>query len=102
MAVTTDPRPDDVTIPALPAAPEDLRLDANRRGSMVLGVMLGTAADVMALAGLLGAYIALRSLRHPFPPEGFRLPTYLPAMITVTAVMVSFSAAWALWAVRRN
>lgn len=101
MAVATAPPPSSQT-PALPAAPADVRPDVSRRGASVLGAAMFVAASAMATGALVATALAVAAAHGgPWRPKGVDLSTYLPNMLTLTAVMSSFSAAWMLWAVRR-
>lgn len=67
-----------------------------------LGVPLIMAADLMALGALVAAYFAVKSGSAAWPPKGVFADTYIPTVISITAVMSAFSAQWAVFAVRRN
>jgi cytochrome c oxidase subunit 3 len=102
MAVATAPAPSSET-PALPAAPADVRPELSRRGASVLGAAMFVAASAMATGALIATALAVEAAGPgPWRPKGVDLSTYLPNMLTLTAVMSSFSAGWMLWAVRRD
>ena len=102
MAVATAPAPSSET-PALPAAPADVRPELNRRGASVLGAAMFVSASAMATGALIATALAVEAAGPgPWRPKGVDLSTYLPNMLTLTAVMSSFSAGWMLWAVRRD
>lgn len=67
-----------------------------------LGTLLVIAADAMALAGILAAYFGVKDGSSAWPPKGVSVGTYIPTMVTITAVMASFSVQWGLFASRRN
>jgi len=101
MAVATAPPPSSPT-PALPAAPADVRPELSRRGASVLATAMFVAASAMATGALVAAALAVDDVPGLWRPKGVDLSTYLPNMLVLTAVMSSFSAAWMLWAVRRD
>ena len=101
MAIATAPTPSSQT-PALPAAPADVRPELSRRGASVLGAAMFVAASAMATGALVATALAVDAAPGPWRPKGVDLSTYLPNMLTLTAVMSSFSAGWMLWAVRRD
>jgi cytochrome c oxidase subunit 3 len=101
MAVATAPPPASQT-PALPAAPPDVRPELSRRGASVLGTAMFVGASAMATGALVATALAVDAMPGPWRPKGVNLSTYLPNMLSLTAVMSSFAAAWMLWAVRRD
>ena len=70
--------------------------------SVSLGTRLAVIADLMVLMALLAAYFGVKSGSAAWPPARVSADTYIPTVITVTAVMSAFSMQWALHAVRRN
>jgi cytochrome c oxidase subunit 3 len=70
--------------------------------SVTLGTRLAVVADLMVLAALLAAYFGVKSGSTAWPPARVSADTYIPTVITVTAVLSAFSMQWALYAVRRN
>ncbi len=101
MAVATAPPPASQT-PALPAAPADVRPELSRRGASVLGTAMLVAASAMATGALVATALAVDAMPGPWRPKGVNLSTFLPNMLSLTAVMSSFAAGWMLWAVRRG
>jgi cytochrome c oxidase subunit I+III len=105
MAVTTPDRTDAAAeaTPALPAAagapapPTGLP-----KGTTVLGMLLVLAADAMVLTTFLAAYFTIKGGSPRWPASGVKLGTYLPTVVTITALMAAFSVAWMVFAVRRN
>lgn len=67
-----------------------------------LGTLLMIAADAMVLAGMVAAYFGVKDGSSAWPPKGVSVGTYIPTMVTITAVMASFSVQWGLFATRRN
>lgn len=68
------------------------------RNVLNLGVLLSTAAGLMALAGLVAAYVALRSLTTPWPPENVRYDLYVGTVLAGTALLSAFAIEWGNWA----
>jgi heme/copper-type cytochrome/quinol oxidase subunit 3 len=88
--------------PALPAG-ADAGMPAGRPdGTTLLGMKLFLAADAMVLLALLVAYFTIKDGAATWPPKGVSVGTYLPTIITITASMSAASAAWMLFAIRRN
>lgn len=73
-----------------------------RRGTATVGMLLFCAADAMFLAALLAVYFTIKAGSAAWPPKGVHVNSYIPTMITVTAIMSSFSVQWAVFAARRN
>jgi cytochrome c oxidase subunit I+III len=89
--------------PALPAPGEATPLRAAPpRGTTDLGMLLLLLADAMVLVTLLAAYFTIKGGSPKWPSPGVKLGTYLPTVVTITAIMSAASAAWLLFAVRRN
>jgi len=101
-----------VSTPAPTQAADQLELPSAERvapasagpdtASTSLGTLLVVAADAMVLAGIVAAYFAVKDGSASWPPDGVSVGTYIPTMITITAVMASFSVQWGLFATRRN
>ena len=70
--------------------------------SVTLGTRLAVVADLMVLAAIIAAYFGVKSGSAAWPPARVSADTYIPTVITVTAVLSAFSMQWALYAVRRN
>ena len=73
-----------------------------RRGSTTIGTLLFITADVMVLATVAAVYFAIKEGSAAWPPRGVQVGTYIPTMITITAVMSAFSVQWGIFAARRN
>ena len=73
-----------------------------RRGTTTIGTMLFVTADAMVLAAICSVYFAIKEGSAAWPPRGVQVGTYIPTMITITAVMSAFSVQWGLFAARRN
>ncbi|MDQ3979524.1 MAG: cytochrome c oxidase subunit 3 [Actinomycetota bacterium] len=71
-------------------------------GTTTLGVLLLLVADAMVLVALLAIWWTIKGGSPAWPPRGTSLGTYLPSMVTITAVMSAFSMQWALSSIRRN
>ena len=73
-----------------------------RRGTSTIGTLLLVTADAMVLAAVVAVYLAIKEGSTTWPPKGVQVSTYLPTMITITAVMSAFSVQWGIFAARRN
>ena len=71
-------------------------------GTNLLGMLLVLVADMMLLATLLAAWFAIKAGSPAWPPTGVSVGTYLPSVITITAVMSSFTVQWVVSSIRRN
>lgn len=108
MAVTeASPPAQPSTSPARPVpgrqatgAPETDAPDGRGPNATQLGTLLMLVADAMVLAALLAAYFTIKDGAPLWPPGGVSLGTYLPTVVTVTAVMSAVSAYWALYAIQ--
>ncbi|HWC12612.1 MAG TPA: cytochrome c oxidase subunit 3, partial [Acidimicrobiales bacterium] len=72
------------------------------RGTTRLGMLLLLAADAMVLVVLLVAYFTIRGGSPKWPASGVQVGTYIPTVLSVTAVMSALSVAWMLSATRQN
>jgi heme/copper-type cytochrome/quinol oxidase subunit 3 len=82
--------------PAAPTVEPAIR----RFGALPLAAVLGGAAQVALMAGLLGAYLAFRHVTSPWPPEGVVIDGYVGNIISVTALMQSCTVQWAVRSAR--
>jgi heme/copper-type cytochrome/quinol oxidase subunit 3 len=109
VTVTASPE----TSPAAPepsTAPEPLALpsgsatliEEGRGATNVLGMLLVMAAETMILGAILAAYFTIKGGAPDWPPKGVNVGTYVPTVVTITAVMSMFSMAWAVNSVRRH
>lgn len=73
-----------------------------RRGTTTIGTLLFVTADAMVLGALVAVYFGIKPGSSAWPPKGVHVGTYIPTMITITAVMSAFAVQWALYAARRN
>jgi len=99
MAVATAPRAATAPATVAPAAAEDLE---RRSSPLLLGAALAVAADAMVFGALLAAYFGLRATSFVWPPKGVSHGTYLPGVLSLTALMGVASAQWAAFAIRRG
>lgn len=72
------------------------------KGTNLTGVLLAMVPNGMLLVGLLAAWFTIKGGSAAWPPRGTSLTTYLPSIITITAVMSSVSMQWAVSSIRRN
>ena len=73
-----------------------------RRGTTSIGTLLFITADAMVLAAVAAVYFAIKEGSAAWPPLGVQVGTYIPTMITITALMSGFSVQWGIFAARRN
>ena len=76
---------------ALPSGDTALPGRALKLGGLAAGV-----AGLMLTGALSAAYLSLRDHAAEWPPEGFEVDAFLGVMLTLTALMTSTFAAWAL------
>lgn len=73
-----------------------------RRGTSTIGTVLLITADAMVLAAVVAVYLAIKEGATTWPPKGVHVGTYIPTMMTITAVMSGFSVQWGVYSARRN
>ena len=73
-----------------------------RRGTSTIGTLLFVTADAMILAAVVAVYLGIKEGSTTWPPSDVSVSTYLPTMITITALMSGFSVQWGIFAARRN
>ncbi len=73
-----------------------------RRGTSTIGTLLLATADAMVLGAVVAVYFAIKEGSTTWPPSDVEVGTYIPTMITITALMSGFSVQWGIWAARRN
>jgi len=73
-----------------------------RRGTSTIGTLLFCTADFMILAAVIAVYLAIKEGSTTWPPRGVEVSTYIPTMITITALMSGLSMQWGIFAARRN
>ncbi len=109
VAVSTTP--DNLPVPASGLAPVVLPTGAPlpgpvpgrpRPGTTTIGTLLFVTADFMVLGAIVAVYLAIKEGSVTWPPTGVEVGTYIPTMMTITAVMSAFSVQWGMFAARRN
>lgn len=73
-----------------------------RRGTSTIGTLLFCTADFMILAAVIAVYLGIKEGSTTWPPRGVSVSTYIPTMITITALMSGLSMQWGIFAARRN
>ena len=73
-----------------------------RRGTSTIGTLLFITADAMVLGAVVAVYLAIKEGSTTWPPSDVEVGTYIPTMITITAVMSAFSVQWGIYSARRN
>ena len=72
------------------------------KGTNTLGMLLLLVADAMVLVSLLAIWWTIKGGSRAWPPPETSVGTYLPSMVTITALMSAFSMQWAVSSIRRN
>ncbi len=67
-----------------------------------MGVLLLSASGTMVFGALVAAYLHLRNVTDPWPPEGVKLDLYLGNLLIITMVLSAVTVEWACFAVRRD
>ena len=80
---------------ALPAGPETRKSDALTVATMVAGI-----AGFMVIIALFAAYFEVRALAPVWPAKKVSLDNYLGTTLTVTMLMSSVTAEWAVQAMK--
>ena len=73
-----------------------------RRGTSTIGALLFVTADAMVLAAVVAVYLGIKEGSTTWPPSDVSVSTYLPTMITITALMSGFAVQWGIFSARRN
>ena len=111
MSIVAVPTSDSLPVPASGQAPVVLPTGEAapgpvpgrpRRGTTTIGTLLFVTADAVVLGALCAVYFGIKEGSAAWPPRGVEVGTYIPTMITITAVMSAFSVQWGLFAARRN
>ncbi|HET7721693.1 MAG TPA: cytochrome c oxidase subunit 3, partial [Acidimicrobiales bacterium] len=71
-------------------------------GTSTIGALLFVTADAMVLAAVVAVYLGIKEGSTTWPPSDVSVSTYLPTMITITALMSGFSVQWGIFSARRN
>lgn len=72
------------------------------KGTNLLGVLLLCVADGMVLLAFLTVWWTIKAGSPAWPPGDVSVGTYIPSVVTITAVMSSFAMQWAVSSIRRN
>jgi cytochrome c oxidase subunit 3 len=72
------------------------------KGTNLMGTLLVLAADAMVLVALFATWFTIKAGSPVWPPSKVNLSTYLPTMVTVTAIMSGFSMQWVVSSIKRN
>jgi len=73
-----------------------------RRGTSTIGTLLLCTASAMVLGAVIAVYFAIKEGSTTWPPSDVSVGTYIPTMITITAIMSGFSVHWGVYSARRN
>jgi len=111
MSIVAVPATDNLPVPASDDAPVVLPTGEPlpgpvpgrpRRGTSTIGTLLLVTADAMVLGAVVAVYLAIKEGSTTWPPSDVQVGTYIPTMITITALMSGFSVQWGIFAARRN
>jgi heme/copper-type cytochrome/quinol oxidase subunit 3 len=87
---------------ALPAAGTSGTGSEARRNSLPLAAAVSGAAVAALMAGLVGAYLALKAAPGAFIPEGTEFDNYSAATLTITIALAMVMIEWAKYGIRKN
>lgn len=73
-----------------------------RRGILPLGASVAGAGVLMVMAGLVGAYLALKSATAAWPPQDTEFDNYTATTLTLTVLMAMTSLEWAAYGIRKG
>ena len=72
------------------------------RNVLPMGVLLLAGSGTMLFGTLVGAYLHLRNVTDPWPPEGVKLDLYLGNLLIITMLLSAVTVEWACFAMRRG
>ena len=72
------------------------------RGVLTQAMVLVVCSGTMLFGALLAAYLHMRRLAHPFPPEGVEIDEYWGNIMAGTMLMSAFMVEWGCTALRRG
>lgn len=72
------------------------------RNLLPMGALLLAASGTMLFGTLIGAYLHLRKVVDPWPPEGVKLDLYLGNLLVITMALSAITVEWACAALRRG
>jgi len=111
MSIVAVSQTDNLPVPAADQAPIVLPSGAPlpgpvpgrpRPGTSTIGTLLFVTADAMVLGAVVAIYFAIKEGSTTWPPSDVHVGTYIPTMITITALMSAFSVQWGIFSARRN
>lgn len=82
---------------ALPVAGGD-----KPRGVVIQAMLFAVCGGTMLFGALLAAYLHMRRLAHPFPPEGAEIDEYWGNIMAGTMLMSALTVEWGVTAIRRG
>ena len=86
---------------ALPSAGGTGTNVEQRRHALPLGAVIAGVGTVMAFAGLIAAYLALKAAPGTFLPKGLKFDNYTSSTLVITALMASVTVEWAAYGIRK-
>ena len=87
---------------ALPSATGSPTALARKRGTLPLAALAGGIATLMVFAGLIAAYLAMRTNVDEWPPENATFDYYLGTTLVITVLLGSVTVEWAHTAIRNG
>lgn len=87
---------------ALPAAGTTGGNAEQRRGGLPIAVLVGGVGIVMAFAGLVAAYLSLRTSIAVWPPEGTEYDNYSATTLAITVLLGAATVEWAAYGIRKG
>jgi heme/copper-type cytochrome/quinol oxidase subunit 3 len=91
MAATTTP------VLALPSGER-----AKVKNLFAIGALLAGVGVLMAVGGLVAAWVNVGHFAKPWPPEGVQIRNYDGTLLSITMLMSAVTVEWGLWAARRE
>jgi len=87
---------------ALPAAGGSGTNVAARKATLPLATLITGVGVFMTFAGLIAAYLALKSSSGAWPPKGVTYDNYTASTLTITALMAAVMVEWTAYGIRKN
>ena len=87
---------------ARPASTGSSTALARRRGTLPLATVAGGVATLMVFAGLIAAYLAMRTNADPWPGEKATFDYYLGTTLLITELLAAVTVEWAHSAIRNG
>jgi cytochrome c oxidase subunit III len=69
---------------------------------LTLTVLVAGVAEIMTMAALVAGYFNMRHLAFRWPAKGAHLDNYLGTTLTITLILSTITAQWAVYALRQD